>query len=489
MLNKPMELLDPAKTNTKLQYCIPLWLRDEQIKLANARLGKDGKPLPRFQPIETRRTDPIAVVCFGASLKTTWEEIKKFKYVISGSGSHKFLIDHGIVPTHHVDVDPREHKVKLLGTPHPDVEYLIASACHPKLFDHLADFRVTLWHIYDTGDEGYRLLPPGEWAVTGGSNVGLRQLTLSAMLGFRDLHVFGMDGCGIHAAAHPNEPPKGQMVEWGGKMYPTTPVFLECAKQTFHELNQMENVTAKFYGDGLVQAMAKSYKPKHNKGALVGIKKPELISGNYADLNRQLHRDNLAYGVGGEKHVKSVIHLVGVLQKNMKTPPSVLDYGCGKGRLGKALPFPIWEYDPAVPGKEESPRAADLVVCSDVLEHIEPEKLGPVLEDLQRCVKQLGFFVIATGPASKTLADGRNAHLIQKGAGWWQTKLEKFFLIPEGGVKEKTGLVQVIVFPGKKLKSKLRTSAPIAPPVTNTDKTALATCQASRLAACAAKAP
>jgi hypothetical protein len=40
-----------------------------------------------------------------------------------------------------------------------------------------------------------------------------------------------------------------------------------------------------------------------------------------------------------------------------------------------------------------------------------------------------GFFTIATGPARKTLVDGRNAHLIQKPTSWWLPKLVEFFEI------------------------------------------------------------
>jgi hypothetical protein len=69
------------------------------------------------------------------------------------------------------------------------------------------------------------------------------------------------------------------------------------------------------------------------------------------------------------------------------------------------------------------------VICTDVLEHIEPDKLFLVLGDLRRCVKQVGYFTIHMGPAKKSYADGRNTHLIQNGHDWWKAKLAKFFTI------------------------------------------------------------
>jgi hypothetical protein len=79
-------------------------------------------------------------------------------------------------------------------------------------------------------------------------------------------------------------------------------------------------------------------------------------------------------------------------------------------------------YDPAFPAYGE-PQPADLVCCIDVLEHIEPDYLEAVLDDLRAITVRFGFFSFATGPALKTLPDGRNAHLIQQPASWWLPRL------------------------------------------------------------------
>ena len=416
--------LDASKPQ-KVSYVIPLWLRDEQIKLAIER------NIPRIQPHYDLRTEPCAIVCYGPSLNDTWEKVKDFTHIFSCSGSHKFLVERGIIPEFHVEVDPRAHKVELIGSPHKDVTYLIASTCHPKVFDHLAGFNVVLWHVFDNAEDGMRALPPNEWALTGGCGVGLRAMTVARFFGFTEQHIFGMDGnqrsnVGKHAAFHPSQAKDAFLTEYMGKKYWTTPAFLEAARMTFHELNMMPDVKPTFYGEGLVQAMAKHYVPEPvaAEKRLIGFNKPELISPEFRELNARLHRENLAYGVGGGKEAPTVLKLV-----EQTKAKSVLDYGCGKGYLAKSLPYPIWEYDPAIPNKDESPRPADLVVCSDVLEHIEPEKLQVVLDDLRRCVKQVGYFVVHTGPAEKKYADGRNTHLIQKPKEWWEQTLSQFFQI------------------------------------------------------------
>ena len=148
-----------------------------------------------------------------------------------------------------------------------------------------------------------------------------------------------------------------------------------------------------------------------------------LISPEYAALNAELHRQKESYGgiFTNAANFSRVADYYGT--------KDILDYGCGKGVLAKALSWMIKEYDPAIPGKDGPAEPADIVVCRDVLEHIEPECLEAVLSDLVRCVKKVGLFTIATGPSWKTLADGRNAHLIQRSCAWWREKLSAYFSI------------------------------------------------------------
>jgi FkbM family methyltransferase len=109
-----------------------------------------------------------------------------------------------------------------------------------------------------------------------------------------------------------------------------------------------------------------------------------------------------------------------------------LDYGCGKQTLAAALPdLRVIGYDPAVPGLDAPPQPADLVVCTDVLEHVEPELIDNVLDDLCRVAKKAAFVTVATRPAVKTLADGRNAHLTVQPLAWWRASFESRFDIVE----------------------------------------------------------
>src|ERR1051325_7782001 len=99
--------------------------------------------------------------------------------------------------------------------------------------------------------------------------------------------------------------------------------------------------------------MAKS--PRQGGGLM------QLISETYRALQDDLHaRFNYGHGGDAEEFACIVRELSG---------SSVLDYGCGQGHLAHLLDgYQVEEYDPAIPGKDEEPAKADIVVCADVLE-------------------------------------------------------------------------------------------------------------------------
>lgn len=149
----------------------------------------------------------------------------------------------------------------------------------------------------------------------------------------------------------------------------------------------------------------------------------------YAALNRQMHEQRPDFGAKGSKWVEHVEQVA--LQMNST---SILDYGAGKGSLAAASKLPIREYDPAIPGKDADPAPADLVVCTDVLEHIEPICMPAVLDHLQALTLRVGFLTIHTGPASKSLPDGRNAHLSQHDYRWWIDQINRRFVIAQSQI-------------------------------------------------------
>lgn len=149
-----------------------------------------------------------------------------------------------------------------------------------------------------------------------------------------------------------------------------------------------------------------------------------LITDEYRSLNKELHSTNEFYGMSGKKHTQAIINMAAGIGSQ-----DVLDYGCGKSTLAKNLPFAIKQYDPAVTKYSELPEPADIVVCTDVLEHIEPECLDDVLTNLAALTKKGCYLTASTRLAQKKLSDGRNAHLIVENGNWWLAKLMQYFSI------------------------------------------------------------
>lgn len=145
-------------------------------------------------------------------------------------------------------------------------------------------------------------------------------------------------------------------------------------------------------------------------------------SPEYAEIQRQFHIQRPDYGTSGLKYADQVLQIAQRIGTR-----DILDYGCGKATLQKSIPFPIQNYDPFVPEYAKTPVPADIVVCTDVMEHVEMPYVRDVLREIQSLSKQAVFFQIATRPASKFLPDGRNAHLIQMNGNWWLGAVMAFF--------------------------------------------------------------
>ena len=142
-------------------------------------------------------------------------------------------------------------------------------------------------------------------------------------------------------------------------------------------------------------------------------------------MQAKLH-ENPNYGIASTYFAPIVDDVITQFKIN-----DLLDYGAGKLRLRDSIKSEVnyTAYEPSNPEYADTPEPTEFVTCIDVLEHIEPELFDNVLNELQRVTLKYGFFTIHTGPALKTLPDGRNAHLIQQPYTWWQPKIKDRFEI------------------------------------------------------------
>ena len=180
----------------------------------------------------------------------------------------------------------------------------------------------------------------------------------------------------------------------------------------------------------------------------------EVISKQQRQLNAALHQHNNTFGNRADAaglasklpEALSRMHELGICT-------SMLDYGTGKGKLVQRLraelppTISVQGYDPAVAEFVQRPsEPVDILTCLDVLEHIEMASIDAVLREIHALTRQFCYLVIDLQPAVKTLADGRNAHILLAPPEWWTTRLAQLFpCITAFPVYHESGLAQKLV--------------------------------------------
>lgn len=177
------------------------------------------------------RDKPILMVGGGPSLKrpevlSELKEMAKTCPVFVTGSSHDYIISQGIIPNCAAVVDPDPVTVNYFTNPQKSTVYLIASQCHPSVFDHLQNYKVALWHCFSKEDEDTLMeVEPNFFGVGGGCTVGMRGLSIAIMFGYSNIHLFGYDSClGVdgtdHAYPLSTEAEMLGLTGVSGKLYP-----------------------------------------------------------------------------------------------------------------------------------------------------------------------------------------------------------------------------------------------------------------------------
>ncbi len=132
-----------------------------------------------------------------------------------------------------------------------------------------------------------------------------------------------------------------------------------------------------------------------------------VVNKKYVEQYSQIHQSK-RYGVSGYKFADNLQLCLAELQ-----PMVVLDYGCGQTDLSQCIDFgrvSYHRYDPAIEAISSLPvERADLIVNTDVMEHIPRADLSDVISHMASISGNV-FFSIATNEAKEILPDGSNAH-------------------------------------------------------------------------------
>lgn len=232
----------------------------------------------RFNEFIESQTGTMSICGFGPSLKKTWGALKGD--VMACNRAHDWLIAHGVVPRWCLLMDPLPVIADMV-TPHKDVTYLLASRCHPDVFEKLRDCRIVVWHCAGddvllpllekhftcpTAEEGVRRVEP---AINGGTASVTRGLVVAVAMGYTDIHIFGADSSfpdkdGDTHLAKSLVDEKVLQVMCDGRLFWSAnwmPLQVEDIRIIVNDLRD-KGTNFEFYGDGLMQhaAAAHGYK-------------------------------------------------------------------------------------------------------------------------------------------------------------------------------------------------------------------------------------
>lgn len=236
-----------------------VWSPEQRHAQMRVNLAR-GLPLIEKVPAHDKRLD----VCgFAPSIRQTWKEVQGDALTISGA--HGLLIENGIIPKYHLEVDPRDDKTPYITPPHPDCTYLFSVTCAPIMFDAVKDYNCVAWINYNTSADLDFIADecePGTEMILGGSTAGLYALVVGYLLGYRDIHVHGMDSSNVdekqrHAGKHYGKPQKPMKVGIGqdGEEFWTSGQMVSQAREFFNVIDRMKDAHFTLHGHGLLQAM------------------------------------------------------------------------------------------------------------------------------------------------------------------------------------------------------------------------------------------
>ena len=401
-------------------------VEDEKIfenVLANSK-RRGVKWLNRSEP-----HDRVAVICgTGPSIEDCAEEIWSLDGdVFALNNAANWLWSKGITPEYQVIMDAQPRSIELLG---PANKHLFASMVDPSLFDAMPD--AILWHSTHGDLEvdelaGFPQHDRDYCLIGSGSTVGNTSLPLIYAMGYRKVHIFGMDSCHrgdkshvVHQSINDGDP--CTIVHFMGRKYISSFTMKLQADNFVQRAMALREggCDVQMHGDGFLQDVWRAA-----CGALDERTKYEIM------WSMPEYRNCGSPGaVSAEEFVRIA---------SPKLGQTVLDLGCGPGRGGQEVkrlsgcdviyvdfarncyaPQPFVACDLSSDGLPKG----DFGFCCDVMEHIPPEQVDQTLANICKSAPHV-FFRIALLDDIKGVLIGHRLHLSVHPADWWFQELRK----------------------------------------------------------------
>jgi hypothetical protein len=226
-----------------------------QNRIINCDLGI--APMEKDRSLKGR----VAIVGYGPSLQDTWPRLKDFDTIWTVSRAHDFLLERGLKPTVHTDVDMRAHKTGFIDKLQPDVQYLLSSHIHPSYARRAIAAGVPL-QLFHCGIEKDVKLDPRYPVAKVRYDASLQAAELAFQNGHREQHWFGIDygsrGDQTHAGYHGGITSPACTVDVDGVLYPSTKLFFHGLLLAEQLLCDRALVKCHIHGNGLLGQFLKA---------------------------------------------------------------------------------------------------------------------------------------------------------------------------------------------------------------------------------------
>lgn len=140
---------------------------------------------------------PLYIVGSGPSLSDTWHELQSHPGEIWALNSaFDWLCDKGIRPDYGVCIACEDEILRYFQNIEPNDKFLFASQTHPVLVERALNngAEVKFWNVACPSD--WHDMPIlAEPRIYGGGTIGTRAIDLAWVMGFRDIHLLGIDAC------------------------------------------------------------------------------------------------------------------------------------------------------------------------------------------------------------------------------------------------------------------------------------------------------
>ncbi len=212
--------------------------------------------LPELRDFEYPWGDDLSVIASGPSAKHATLGGK----TLAINGALKLFTEKKIAPTYWIACDPQELVADFLDEIPAMTVYLVASKCHPKVFERLKDRTVLLWHVHDTPTA--KLLED-RFPVARAVSVTICAFEVMARLGWRLFHTWGWDGCIMDGAenARPQANSGDRItVDVDGAEFPTTTTWALEAQDAAQALRGFP-FQINIHGGGMMGEVLKLFLP------------------------------------------------------------------------------------------------------------------------------------------------------------------------------------------------------------------------------------